>query len=196
MRVTVAGKQVDTGEALQTHVTDGLAVITGKYFDQALQAHVTFHKNRSQFACDIQLHAGRGLTVRAEGEGADAHRAFEQAAEHLAKRLRRYRRRVNEHARAFAPEREGDATPRGRDRVLQQEEHEEEPETKANGADHGAVIAETHAHVDVLTVGQAVMRLDLSNAPVLMFRDRTTKRMNVVYRRADGHVGWIDPGEE
>ena len=67
---------------------------------------------------------------------------------------------------------------------------------RPSGADHGAVIAETHAHVDVLTVGEAVMRLDLSNAPVLMFRDRSTKRMNVVYRRADGHVGWIDPGEE
>lgn len=196
MRVSIAGKQVDTGEALQTHVTDGLAAITGKYFEHALQAHVTFHKNRAQFACDIQLHAGRGLSVHAEGEGADAHRAFEQAAEHLAKRLRRYRRRVNEHSRAMAGARDGEWQPRGTDRVLRQEEHDEEPEAKPNGADHGAVIAETHAHVDVLTVGEAVMRLDLSNAPVLMFRDRSTKRMNVVYRRADGHVGWIDPGEE
>src|SRR5690349_14173137 len=126
MRVTVAGKQVETGEALQTHVADGLSTITGKYFHHALQAHVTFHKRRAQFACHIQLHAGRGLTVRAEGAGPDAHRAFEQAAEHLAKRLRRYRRRVNAHSRAMATERDAEpAAPRGRDRVLRQEEHEE-----------------------------------------------------------------------
>lgn len=195
MRVSIAGKQVDTGEALQTHVTNGLEAITGKYFEHALQAHVTFQKHRSQFACDIQLHAGRGLSVHAEGEGTDAHRAFEVAAEHLAKRLRRYRRRVNEHSRAMAGERDGELQPRGRDRVLRNEEHEEEPEAKPNGQDHGAVIAETDTHVDTLTVGEAVMRLDLSNAPVVMFRDRSTKRMNVVYRRADGHIGWIDPGE-
>lgn len=195
MRVTIAGKQVETGEALQTHVTDGLETITGKYFEHALQAHVTFQKNRAHFACDIQLHAGRGLSVHAEGEGTDAHRAFDVAAEHLAKRLRRYRRRVNEHSRAMAGEREAEPAPRGRDRVLRQEEHEDEPETKANGADHGAVIAETQAHVDAMTVGEAVMRLDLSNSPVVMFRDKSTRRMNVVYRRSDGHIGWIDPGE-
>lgn len=195
MRVSIAGKQVDTGEALQTHVTNGLEAITGKYFEHALQAQVTFQKHRAQFACDIQLHAGRGLSVHAEGQGTDAHRAFEVAAEHLAKRLRRYRRRVNDHARSLASERDGEFQPRGRDRVLRHEEHDEEPEAKPNGADHGAVIAETDAHVDTLTVGEAVMRLDLSNAPVVMFRDRSTKRLNVVYRRADGHVGWIDPGE-
>ena len=196
MRVTVAGKQVDTGEALQTHVSDGLEAIAGKYFEHALQAHVTFHRNRALFACDIQLHAGRGLSVQAEGEGADAHRAFEQAAEHLAKRLRRYRRRVNEHSRAMAHERDAERAPRGRDRVLRQEEHEEEPEAKPNGHDHGAVIAEQPHRVDVLSVGEAVMRLDLSAAQILMFRDRSSRRVNVVYRRADGHIGWIDPGED
>ena len=102
MHVTVAGKQVETGEALKTHVRDGLDAITRKYFDHALEANVTFHRSRAHFACDINLKAGRGLTMRAEGEGPDAHRAFEEAAEHLAKRLRRYRRRVNEHARSFA----------------------------------------------------------------------------------------------
>ena len=93
MHITVAGKQVETGEALKTHVNDGLTAITAKYFDHALEANVTFHKHRSQFSCDINLKAGRGLMMRAEGEGADAHRAFEVAAEHLGKRLRRYRRR-------------------------------------------------------------------------------------------------------
>ena len=83
MHVTVAGKQVETGEALKVHVRDGLDAITRKYFDHALEANVTFHRSRAHFACDINLKAGRGLTMRAEGEGPDAHRAFEEAAERL-----------------------------------------------------------------------------------------------------------------
>ncbi|HYF09121.1 MAG TPA: ribosome-associated translation inhibitor RaiA [Acetobacteraceae bacterium] len=106
MRVIVSGKQVETGEALKTHVSDGLAAISRKYFDHALEVHVTFRRNRAMFACDIQWHGGRNITLRGEGEGADAHRSFEVAAEHLAKQLRRYRRRVNEHARSSAVERE------------------------------------------------------------------------------------------
>lgn len=196
MHVTVAGKQVETGEALKVHVRDGLDAITRKYFDHALEANVTFHKNRALFACDINLKAGRGLTMRAEGEGPDAHRAFEEAAEHLAKRLRRYRRRVNEHARSHAPEREVAAeAPAGRERVLRAiEDEEEEAPPAPNGADHGAIIAEHPAAIDLLTVGEAVMRMDLAHVPVLMFRNKATRALNVVYRRADGNVGWIDPG--
>lgn len=190
MHVTVAGKQVDTGEALKVHVRDGLEAITRKYFDHALEANVTFHRSRAHFACDINLKAGRGLTMRAEGEGPDAHRAFEEAAEHLAKRLRRYRRRVNEHARSFAPER---TAPAGRERILSTAEEEEETPVP-NGADHGAIIAEHPAEIDLLTVGEAVMRMDLAQVPVLMFRNKATRALNVVYRRADGNVGWIDPG--
>jgi ribosomal subunit interface protein len=191
MHVTVAGKQVDTGEALKVHVRDGLDAITRKYFDHALEANVTFHRSRAHFACDINLKAGRGLTMRAEGEGPDAHRAFEEAAEHLAKRLRRYRRRMNEHARSAAPERE--APPEGRERVLALAGEEEEAPAP-NGADHGAIIAEHPAAIDLLSVGEAVMRMDLAHVPVLVFRNSATRALNVVYRRADGNVGWIDPG--
>jgi ribosomal subunit interface protein len=193
MHITVAGKQVETGEALKTHVSDGLAAITGKYFDHALEANVTFHKHRSQFSCDINLKAGRGLMMRAEGEGADAHRAFEIAAEHLAKRLRRYRRRVNEHARSFAGEREAAAeeAPRGRRYVIEAPADEE----VAENGEHGAIIAENPTYVEKLSVGEAVMRLDLAQAQALMFRNRKGGALNVVYRRADGHIGWIDPGE-
>lgn len=195
MHVTVAGKQVDTGEALKIHVHEGLDTITRKYFDHALEANVTFHRSRSQFACDINLKAGRGLTLRAEGEGPDAHRAFDEAAEHLAKRLRRYRRRMNEHSRSVAPEREAAAeeAPAGFERVLQAAGEEEEA-ASANGADHGTIIAEHPAEISLLSVGEAVMRMDLAHVPVLMFRNSATRALNVVYRRGDGHVGWIDPG--
>lgn len=192
MHVTVAGKQVETGEALKVHVRDGLDAITRKYFDHALEASVTFHRNRALFACDINLKAGRGLTMRAEGEGPDAHRAFEEAAEHLAKRLRRYRRRVNEHARSAAPDRD---QPLGRERVIEAIAEEEEAPLP-NGADHGAIIAEHPAAIELLTVGEAVMRMDLAHVPVLMFRNKSTRALNVVYRRGDGNVGWIDPTAE
>ena len=194
MHVTVAGKQVETGEALKVHVRDGLDAITRKYFDHALEANVTFHRSRAHFACDINLKAGRGLALRAEGEGPDAHRAFDEAAEHLAKRLRRYRRRMNEHSRADAPEREA-AAPAGLERVLQGIEEEGEEPVATNGADHGAIIAEHATEITLMTVGEAVMRMDLAHVPVMMFRNKATRTLNVVYRRGDGHVGWIDPGE-
>ena len=206
MHITVAGKQVDTGEALKTHVREGLATIARKYFDHALEANVTFRKDYggktgAPFACDINLKAGRNLFVRSEGEGPDAHRAFEVAAEHLAKRLRRHRRRVNEHARSFADERAPPIEPSetARETTLQHAPDEEEDDLAAqptavpNGEDHGAtVIAESPTAIDRLTVGEAVMRLDLAHLPVLMFRNRASGTLNVVYRRSDGHVGWID----
>src|SRR5689334_6102225 len=102
MQITVSGKQVELSDALRTRVADQLDLITGKYFDDAQEASVTFSRARSFFTCDINVHAGRGLTLRGEGEAADANSAFDDAAEHIAKRLRRYRRRVNEHARDLA----------------------------------------------------------------------------------------------
>src|ERR1700753_1072869 len=102
MQITVAGKQVDLSDALRTRVSTQMDTIAGKYFDHALEAHVTFSRARSFFTCDIHVHAGRGLQLRGEGEAADANTAFDDAAEHIAKRLRRYRRRVNDHARDLA----------------------------------------------------------------------------------------------
>jgi ribosomal subunit interface protein len=193
MHITVAGKQVDTGEALQAHVREGLGTIARKYFDHALEANVTFRRDAKghAFICDINLKAGRNLFMRGEGEGVDARRAFEEASEHVAKRLRRYRRRVNEHARSLAADRNR-AEPM-RQVVLRAPDGEEPEET---AAEHPAVIAESPGEIARLTVSEAVMRMDLSDVPVLMFRNRTTDALNVVYRRPDGHIGWIDPGKD
>jgi ribosomal subunit interface protein len=198
MHITVAGKQVETGEALQTHVREGLGTIAKKYFDHALEANVTFRRDAKghAFICDINLKAGRNLFMRGEGEGTDAHRAFEEASQHVAKRLRRYRRRVNDHARSMASER--DRGEPARQVVLRGPDAEETEEAEApleNGADHPAVVAETPAAIERLSVGEAVMRMDLAHVPVLMFRNSKTEVLNVVYRRGDGHIGWIDPGK-
>ena len=202
MQITISGKQVDLSDALQTRVADQLESIAGKYFDHAIQAQVTFSRARSFFVCDINLHAGRGLTMRGEGEAADAHTAFDGAAAHIAKRLRRYRRRVNEHARDLAGRERGEAA---RQYVLRQEADTDMVEQangvavagRASGARasdaQASVITEHPAEILRLTLDEALMHIDLENQPALMFRHRTSGRMNVVYRRADGTFGWIDP---
>ena len=192
MQITVSGKQVELSDALRTRVAEQLDLITGKFFDHAQEAHVTFSRARSFFTCDINVHAGRGLTLRGEGEAADAHSAFDDAAEHIAKRLRRYRRRVNEHARDLAQRARPEAA---RQYVLR---HEDES-TPANGdgraeaPTYATVIAESVAEISVLSVGEAVMRMDLADQQVMMFRNSTTAELNVIYRRSDGNIGWIDP---
>ncbi len=150
---------------------------------------MTFSRARSFFTCDINLHAGRGLMLRGEGEAADAHGAFDDAAEHIAKRLRRYRRRVNEHARDTANRERPES---GRQYILRQDE-EGPAEADGAAAAFATVIAETVTEIATLSVGEAVMRMDLAFQQVLMFRNSASGELNVVYRRGDGHIGWIDP---
>jgi ribosomal subunit interface protein len=197
MQLTVSGKQIDLSDALRVHVSDHLDVITNKYFDHALQANVTFSKARSFFTCDINVHAGRGITVRGEGEAGDARAAFDDAAEHIAKRLRRYRRRMNDHTRDISPPTAPEA---GKQYILRDDDFDPEPlaAKPANGHAvpenlHATIIAESDTVIETLTVRDAVMRLDLAAEQVMMFRNQKTSQLNVVYRRADGHIGWIDP---
>jgi ribosomal subunit interface protein len=193
MQINVSGKQVDLSDALRTRVATNLDMIAAKYFDHAMEAHVTFGRARSFFTCDINVHAGRGLTLRGEGEAGDANSAFDDAAEHIATRLRRYRRRVNDHHREHVA-RERPQTARAY--VLRADSDEpalaatENQETQT----FATVIAETQTEIAQLSVSDAVMRMDLANQTVLMFRNSTTGELNVIYRRSDGNIGWIDPG--
>jgi ribosomal subunit interface protein len=198
MQLTVSGKQVNLSDALQVHVAQHLDMITAKYFDQALEAHVTFSKARSFFTCDINMHAGRGVTVRGEGEAGDAHAAFDDAAEHIAKRLRRYRQRMNDHSRDTT----GAPAQAGRQYILREDDPvsatpaapknghaaAEEPDTL-----HATIIAESDTVIETLSVRDAVMRLDLAYQQLMMFRNKKNGQLNVIYRRTDGHIGWIDP---
>lgn len=196
MHIVVSGKQVELSDALRIRVAEQLDLIAGKYFDGAQEASVTFSRARSFFTCDINVHAGRGLTLRGEGEAADAHGAFDDAAEHIAKRLRRYRRRVNEHQRDLANRARPESA---RQYVLRAEEElpldGERPEgaAHAQAQTYATVVAESQAEINVLSVGEAVMRLDLADQQVLMFRNSASNELNVIYRRPDGNIGWIDP---
>ena len=192
MQISVSGKQVDLSDALRTRVASSLDGIAGKYFDQALEAQVTFGRARSFFTCDINLHAGRGLTLRGEGEAGDANAAFDDAAEHIATRLRRYRKRLSDHKHK-KEDTARERTEPARAFVLRAD-MEDAP--AANGEDHIAfptIIAETHTDIVTLSVGEAVMRMDLADQSVMMFRNSATDELNVIYRRADGNIGWIDP---
>ncbi|MCG0993799.1 ribosome-associated translation inhibitor RaiA [Acetobacter indonesiensis] len=204
MHIHVSGKQIDLSDALKHRVNAHLGNLADRYFDKAMEAKVTFSKARSFFTCDINVHAGRGLTLRGEGEAADANSAFDDAAEHIAKRLRRYHKRVTSHARAPKSDAVGET---GRSYVLQQNgvakkgkthgqayvsqaaaDEAEEQETYA------AIIAEHTTDIPQLSVSDAVMRLDLAASSILLFRNRKNQQINLVFRRDDGNIGWVDTG--
>ena len=183
MQLIVTGKQIDTSVVLREHVESSLGAILEKYFKTAIEAHVVFSKEAHLNRAEVSIHIGRGIVVNASASAAETYAAFDAAAERIAKQMRRYKRRLRDH---HAQAREAfEVGERARDYVLAPvaEEGEEGP----------AVIAEMNTDVPSLTVDEAVMRMDLANAPVLMFRNRSHGELNIVYRRLDGNIGWIDP---
>ncbi|MGE0258924.1 MAG: ribosome-associated translation inhibitor RaiA [Alphaproteobacteria bacterium] len=205
MQLTVTGKQVEVGDALRNHVEEALEALLGKYFRTAIEAHAVFSREAHLIAVELSLHVGRGMVVNSRGAATDYYLAFDSAAERLAKQLRRYKRRLRDyHGKARPP---GERPEMARSFVLApvEDESDEPAETGSeadfvDGADAIAdggiapvVIAEMSTELPQLTVGEAVMRMDLADAPLLLFRNRSHGELNVVYRRADGNIGWIDP---
>lgn len=188
MQLSVKGKQLDVGDALRTHVGDSLSRILSKYFGDAIDVGVTLAKEGNGFRAQITAHVGRGIQVRAQGEAPDPYPAFDNAAEHLAKRLRRHKRRLRDHRNDKTAE-AGNLT--ARQYVLADPGGEEEEDGGALGKP--AVIAEMTTEIANLTVERAVMRMDLADAPALMFRNAAHGGLNMIYRRADGQIGWVDP---
>lgn len=195
MRIQVAGRQMDVGEALRTRIENELASGVGKYFNRATDAVVTVAKNGggAGIAVDCTVHLSSGISLQAEGQGGDAHSAFDNALDKLEKRVRRYKRRLrNHHADHKSPLPAETASAY----VLAPLEEEEDngAEAPANGEAAPLVIAEATKPVRTMTVSTAVMQLDLTESPALMFRNAANGELNVVYRRPDGNIGWIDPG--
>ena len=189
MHLTITGKQTDTGDALRRHVEASLGSILGKYFKTAIEAHVVFSKEAHMSRGEISLHIGRGIVVNASAAAAETYTAYDAAAERIAKQLRRYKRRLRaHHAKARKP---AEASERARDYVLAPIAEEPEEEEEAGGGP--TVVAEMSTELPNLTVSEAVMRMDLADAQVLLFRSRSHGELNLVYRRADGNIGWIDP---
>jgi len=186
MDIRVSGHQVDTGDALRTHVEGRLQAIAEKYFSRSISANVTFgHGPHGHFACDIVAHVMHGVILKGTGQGAEAHPAFDQAADRIETQLRRYMRRLKDRQHGPAP---GDIEANAGYTVFQSPPQEEEPE-----ADNPLVVAETRVDVPDATVSDAVMMLDLRNTNALLFRNSGTGSFNMVYRRGDGTIGWVEP---
>ncbi len=191
MQLTVKGRHIDTGDAFRRHAESSLSAIFDKYFGDAIDATVTLSREGHLYRARISAHVGRGIELEASGTADQVYPAFDQAAEHLSKRLRRHKRRLRDHGTAQKAAEEAVERLMARQIVLSGEEPESEAEDEA-GAEP-TVVAEMEMEVPDLTVHEAVMRLDLADLPALMFRNRSHGGLNMVYRRGDGHVGWVDP---
>ena len=191
MQLSVTGKQVDVGEALRSHVESSLESILGKYFRTAIEAHAVFTREAHRIRADLSLHIGRGIVANSGAAAADHYQAFDAAAERLAKQLRRYKRRLRDYHGKARPQAERPEMAAAF--VLAPVDEEEDAGAPDGEAATPVVVAEMSAELPHLTVGEAVMRIDLADSPVLLFRNRSHGELNLVYRRSDGNIGWIDP---
>jgi ribosomal subunit interface protein len=190
MDIQVSGKNLDLGSALQSHAASRLEDGVSKYFGHGAAATVVFAKERFAFECDVTAHLDSGVFLAAHGEGGDAYSAFEDALEKLEKRVRRYKRRLkNHHADGKGPMPSEPAAYY----LLKPLEAESESDDVPQGDPQPVVVAESQTALREMTVGSAVMQLDLAESPVIVFKNAAHGRLNIVYRRRDGHIGWIDP---
>ena len=184
MGLRISGKKIDIGEALREHVEGRVSEAIEKYFDGGYDGQVTIEREGSGFRSDCTIHLDTGIVLRAESHGQDAYQSFDRAAERIEKRLRRYKRRLKEHH----------GTPRG-DTLPAASYVIAAPDENAEAAleDTPVVIAEEPTSLATMSVGHAVMAMDLADTPVMVFRHAVHGGINVVYRRRDGNIGWIDP---
>jgi ribosomal subunit interface protein len=191
MNIIVTGQKLDVGEALSSHIEDSLDIIIEKYFADALDAEVTLSHDGRQIRADISIHVGRNIYVRAHDTVDDPYAAFDVAAAHIAKRLRRYKRRLKDHHGQA-----GDiATQPAQQYVLAETKSDPDSDQKESDGENTnpVIIAETMTEIEQLSVSEAVMRMDLADQSALMFRNAKTGELNVVYSRHDGNIGWIEP---
>lgn len=187
MRYQISGKQLDVGEALQTHVKSELGETVEKYMQRPTDATVVFSRNAHEFMCETTVHLSTGLTASAAGKATEVYAAFDACREKMDKQLRRHKRRLKDHHKERVQPVEFDDAGMY---VLAANDDE-------SGADGDSlapvIVAEMETKVATLSVGEAVMQMELSGAPLLVFRNEKHGGVNVVHRRDDGHVGWIDP---
>ncbi|MDV7339467.1 ribosome-associated translation inhibitor RaiA [Terasakiella sp. A23] len=183
MKIAVQGKQMDVGDSLRAHIEDALKANTEKYFDKAVNGTATVSKDKHEFKSDITVHVGKEIRVQGRGQAGDAYAAVDESIERISKQLRRYKRRLRDHHR----EQDRIEIEAAQQTVFDgHEDVEQEPTAPA-------IVAEVDTKIHKLAVADAVMRMDLADLPVLVFRNSANGNVNVVYRREDGNIGWIDP---
>ena len=190
MDIRVSGHQVATGDALTTHVNERVQAIADKYFARAISAQVTFGKgpHDAGFTCDIVAHVMQGLVLKGRHDAPDAHLAFDGVADKIEKQLRRYMRRIKDrHAGETAAAAEATGYDNAGYTLFQEQPAEDE------AGDAPLIVAETRVDVPDASVSDAVMMLDLRHTAALLFRNSGTGAYNMVYRRGDGTIGWVEP---
>lgn len=189
MQLTVQGKQIDLGDALRTHVTEKLEDLNQKFFNHATNATVTFSREghgHGLIRAHISIRVGKNIMVMADAVEGDSYIAFDGAAEKVATQMRRYKNRLRDHQQRIETD-EAEAVI-ARSYVLSGGEGEDVPQ-----GDDPVVIAEMTTDIQTMSVSEAVMRLDLGGQTAMLFRNASHEGLNMVYRRPDGNVGWVDP---
>lgn len=188
MGLRVSGKHMDIGDAFRIRIEERIDEAINKYFEGRASGHVVVEKSKSRFTTDCTLHLDSGIILQATGESQDPQGSFDAAAERIEKRLRRYKRRLRSHHPAGT----GARTEEYAYRVLEAAPEGDDEEIPDDFAP--AVIAETRLQLSTMPVSSAVLQLDLQDTPVYVFRNAGSGDVNLVYRRPDGNIGWIDPG--
>jgi ribosomal subunit interface protein len=187
MRYQISGKHIDIGEALQTHVKSELGEIVEKYAQRPTEAVIVFSKSAHEYVCEAVIHLSTGLNAQAKGHATEIYAAFESCREKMDKQLRRYKRRLRNHHRDRPTPVEFE---QGAQYILAPTVEPDEEET---GTLQPVVVAEMETKIPSITVGEAVMQLELTSQRFLVFRNEGHGGVNVVYLRDDGNIGWIDP---
>ncbi len=187
MRYQITGKQIDVGEALQTHVKSNLDAVVEKYAERPTNAAVIFSKSASEFVCETNVHLSTGLTAQAKAHAHDIYAAFDACNDKMEKQLRRYKRRLKDHHRERTEPVELSG---GSSYILASDQGPEQSEPESL---QPVIVAEMEQKIQSLSVGEAVMQMEIAGAPVVVFRNEGHNGVNVVYRRDDGNIGWIDP---
>ncbi len=185
MQLSINGKQMNIGDSLRTHIEDRLPDAIEKYFDNTTNSTVTITKEAHEFVVDIHVHVSKRIVVHGQGHSQDPYAAYDEAHEHVTKRLRRYKRRLRDH--------KGRAN---NEEILAAQQYVLQPEFEKDvepDHDDPIIIAEMPAEVETMSVGEAVMRMDLANQPLQLFRSSKHGGINVVYKRTDGNISWVDP---
>ncbi len=198
MQVQIAGKKIEVGSALQERIAFGLESRVSKYFNRTGEAFVTVSKPGWAFYCDCSIHLPSGVTLQAHGEGDDGYAAFEEALNKIEKRVRRYKNRLRDH-------RSGNGVSEAAaERIILAPTASDDETDGADGesgldgtpGDAPVIVAESDTTIRTMTVSMAVMQLELADSPAVLFRNAGHGRLNMVYRRPDGNVGWVDPGKD
>ena len=192
MTIKITGKNVDLGESLRSYALDRVETALGKFSDRPVSGQISVEKNHNGFSTQCAIHLETGLDMQSAGNGSDAYGSVDSAMERLEKRLRRYKRRLKSHGQGTVNSGQL-LDSAGIDYVIDVERTARSPGEEGDGVGAPAVIAEKPARIRAMAVSDAVMQMDLADQPFLVFRNAAHGGINVVYRRPDGNIGWIDP---